>query len=92
MELLGREVIGSNGSVYYDPAFSANTSLTASSAPSDANRPNYLNAIKSGTNDGFSNDNVAGKIVACKLNPTFAYAPQGTNLGDITDSFNSTLA
>lgn len=92
MELLGREVIGSNGNIYYDPAFSANSSLTASSSGSDANRPDYLNAIKSGTNDGFSNDNVAGKIVACKLNPTFAYAPQGTNLGDITDSFNLSLA
>ncbi|WP_009631634.1 hypothetical protein [Synechocystis sp. PCC 7509] len=92
MELSGREVIGSNGNVYYDPAFSANKSLTAAAAPGDANRPDYLNAIKSGTNDSFSNDNVAGKIVACKLNPTFAYAPQGANLGDITDSFNLPLA
>ena len=84
MELLGREVVGSNGNVYYNPAFSANFRLTASSTRSDANRPDYLNAIKSGTNDGFINDNVAGRIVACKLNPTIAYVPQGTNLGDIT--------
>lgn len=92
MELLGREVTGSNGNVYYDPAFSANSSLTASSAPGDANRPNYLNAIKSGTNDydedddGDSVDNVSGKIVACKITPTFAYTPQGVNLGDITNT------
>ena len=84
MELLGREVVGSNGNVYYNPAFSANSRLTASSTRSDANRPDYLNAIKSGTKDGFINDNVAGRIVACKLNPTSAYVPQGTNLGDIT--------
>ncbi len=90
IELLGRNIIGSNGNIYYNPIFSANSSLTDSSAPGDANRPNYLNAIKSGTNDGFSIDNVSGKIVACKLNFTFAYTPQGANLGDITT--NKTLA
>ena len=91
MELRGRDVIGSNGNVYYDPAFSANSSLTASSAPSDADRPDYLNAIISANddypNDGDSVDNIEGKIVACKLNPTFAYASQGRNLGAIKTNF-----
>ncbi len=85
MEMIGRNVIGSNGNVYYDPAFSPNPSLTASSAPSDANRSDYLNAIKSGTNDGYTVDNIGGKIVACRLNFTFAYTPQGTNLDTIKD-------
>lgn len=85
MELRGRDVTGSDGNVYYDPAFSTNTSLTESAAPGDANRPDYLNAIKSGTNDydddNDSIDNISGKIVACKINPTFPYNPQGTTLG-----------
>ncbi len=88
MELKGRDVTGSNGNVYYNPAFSTNTSLTASAAPGDANRADYLNAIKSGTNDydddDDSIDNVRGKIVACKINPTFPYIFQGTNyLGNL---------
>ncbi|PSB35039.1 hypothetical protein [Chlorogloea sp. CCALA 695] len=88
MELRGRDVTGSNGNVYYDPAFSTNTSLIASAAPGDANRPDYLNAIISGNddypNDGDSVDNIEGKIVACKINPTFPYIFQGTNyLGNL---------
>lgn len=90
MELRGRDVIGNNGNVYYDPNFSNDPSLTASSAPSDANRSAYLNAIKSGTNDYIDDndgiDNIEGKIAACKLSPTFAYTPQGTNLGTLKDS------
>lgn len=90
MELRGRDVIGSNGNVYYDPAFSRDSSLTASSAPGDANRQDYLNAIISGTNDydddNDSVDNIEGKIVACKLKPTFAYTLQGTNLGVLNDN------
>jgi hypothetical protein len=87
MELTGRDVIGSNGNVYYDPAFSNNSNLTGYAAPSDPNRADYLNAIRSGTNDysddNDSIDNVGGKIIACKLNPTFGNAPQGTNLGNL---------
>lgn len=90
MELRGRDVIGNNGNVYYDPNSSKDPSLTASSAPSDANRPAYLNAIKSGTNDYTDDndgiDNIEGKIVACKLSSTFAYTPQGTNLGNLKNS------
>lgn len=92
MELKGRDVTGSNGNVYYDPDFSKNTSLTASSAPGDANRQDYLNAIKSGTNDyaddNDSIDNVSGKIVACKLNPTFDRTPQDNNLGTLKEGKN----
>lgn len=85
MEMIGRNIIGSNGNVYYDPAFSKNPSLTASSSPSDPNRADYLNAIKSGTNDGYTVDNIGGKIIACKLTPSFAYTPQGTNLGTLKE-------
>lgn len=88
IELLGRNIIGSNGNIYYNPVYSANSRLTGSSTLGDASRPDYLNAIKSGTKDGFRNDSVAGKIAACKLNFTFPYAPRGTNLGDITTNKN----
>ncbi len=89
IELRGRDVIGSNGNFYYDPAFSNNSRLTASSAPGDANRQDYLNAIISSTNDDDDNDsvdNIEGKIIACKLKPTFTYTTQGKNLGTLNDN------
>ena len=49
--LRGRQVLGSTANVYYPPATSADTSLTGSSSPGDANRASYLNAIWSGPSD-----------------------------------------
>lgn len=86
LEMIGRNALGSNANLYYDSAFSNNPSLTASSAPGALNRSDYLNAIKSGTNDGYSVDNIGGKIIACKLAPTFSYTPQGTDLGTLKNS------
>ena len=94
MELRGRDIIGNNGNVYYNPAFSTNSYLIGSAAPSDPNRADYLNAIKSGTNDysddDDSIDNIAGKISACKLNPTFSNTSQGTDIGKLKE--NQTLS
>jgi hypothetical protein len=82
--LRGRQVLGSTGNIYYPPAKSADPSLTGISAPGDANRASYLNAIWSSAADGSSGDNVEGKIFACVLNPTISTAPQGDNLGAIS--------
>ncbi|MBW4618107.1 MAG: hypothetical protein KME17_01820 [Cyanosarcina radialis HA8281-LM2] len=85
IDLYGRVILGSNGNVYYDPAFSTNPSLTGSAKVGDANRPDYLNAVKSGPSNGFTADSIDGTIVACKLTPTLPYTPQGTDLGTIKD-------
>jgi hypothetical protein len=94
MELYGRSISGNNGNVYYDPVFSANPSLTGSAAPGDLARPDFLNAIKSGTNDGFTSDNVSGRINGCKLDPASSLpnaTPAGaTDLGDITGNLTLT--
>ena len=81
--LRGRQALGSTANVYYPPASSADSSLTGVSAPGDAARPSYLQAIWSAPLDGANGDNVEGKIFACKLNPTLSTAPQGDNLGAI---------
>jgi hypothetical protein len=86
LELLGRSILGSHGNVYYDPVVSYNPSLTGAAAPGEPARADYLNAIKSGANDGFTTDNVAGKIIACKLNPTYSDWPQGTSLGTLKNT------
>jgi hypothetical protein len=90
-ELLGRKILGSNGNLYYDPAVSANPSLTGSASVGDAARPDYLNVIKSGSDDGFSTDNVSGRIIAQKITPTLSYTPQGSQIGTIklTSTFGS---
>jgi hypothetical protein len=85
--LRGREILGSKGNVYYIPYSSADSSLTASSAPGDANRPSYLNAIfSSDLQDGGNGDTVAGKIFACRLKPYIPPNIQGTDLGVVTTS------
>jgi hypothetical protein len=91
IELMGRKILGTNGNVYYDPAVSANTSLTGSASVGDSARPNYLNVLKSGPSDGFSTDNVSGKITAHKLTPTLSYTPQGSQQGtfNYTGTFSS---
>lgn len=86
VELLGRKISGSNGNLFYDPALSADPTLVGAAAVGDPNRPDYLNAIKSGSNDGFTTDNVSGTIVACQLTPTLSYTAQGSNLGSIDSS------
>jgi hypothetical protein len=53
--LRGRDVVGSNGNVYYPPANSADASLIGRSMPGDTNRSSYLNAIWSGSLDGVNN-------------------------------------
>lgn len=84
--LRGREILGSKGNVYYDPAFSADPSLTDSAAPGEANRDSYLNAIWSSTLDGVSTDTVQGGIFACNLWANIPGGITGTNLGTINTS------
>jgi hypothetical protein len=87
LALRGRQILGSKGNIYYPPHTSANPSLTESSAPGDATRPNYLNAIYSSTaQDGASGDTVGGKLFACKLSPQMPASLKGINLGVITTS------
>jgi hypothetical protein len=83
IELIGRKILGANGNVYYDPAVSANSSLRGSAAVGDAARPDYLNVLKSGPSDGFTTDNISGKIISHKLNSTLSYPPQGENQGTL---------
>jgi hypothetical protein len=78
--LRNRSIFGKNGNVYYAPSGSADASLTGVSAPGDATRPSYLNAIWAGSSDGASSDAVEGKLFACRLTPTVPVTPQGTSL------------
>jgi hypothetical protein len=80
LALRNRSISGKNGNVYYSPAGSADPSLAGVSAPGDATRPSYLNAIWSGPSDGATSDSVEGKLFACKLTPTVPVTPQGTTL------------
>ena len=84
--LRGREILGSKGNVYYDPASSADPSLTESAAPGEADRNGYLNAIWSSTPDGVNGDTVQGKIFACDLWANIPGGMTGTNAGAITTS------
>jgi hypothetical protein len=86
VELLGRKILGRNGNLFYDPALSADPSRVGSAAVGHPDRPGFLNAIKSGSNDGFTNDNVSGTIFGCKLTPTLSHTPQGSNLGSLNTS------
>jgi hypothetical protein len=84
LALRGRQILGSKGNVYYNPAASADPSLTGLSQPSAANRSSYLNAVwSSAANDGASSDTITGKIFACRLTPSIPAGIQGTNLGVI---------
>jgi hypothetical protein len=81
-DLQGRNILGKNGNVYYHPVLTRNPTLTGSASPSDPNRPQYFNAISTGT------DNISGKIVACSFTPTFSYIPpsKAAKLGDVKTS------
>lgn len=84
--LRGRSILGRNGNVYYTPIASADPSLTGISAPADANRSSYLNALWSSGADGSTSDKLEGKIFACRLSPSIPLTPQGTKLGTISTS------
>jgi hypothetical protein len=90
-ELDGRQILGTNAHVYYDPDSSKDKNLRGFSAVGDADRPDYLDVLKSGPKKNFTTDNVSGKIIARKLNPTLSYSPQGTQQGNLnqTENFNS---
>lgn len=84
LALRGREIQGSKGNVYYHPSSSADPSLTASAAPGDASRSNYLNAIwSSPSEDGANGDTVQGSLFACTLRPQIPDGIKGTNFGII---------
>ncbi len=84
--LRGRSILGQNGNVYYTPISSADPSLTDISAPADATRSSYLNALWSSGSDGSSGDKVEGKIFACRLSTSIPLTPQGAKLGTISTS------
>jgi hypothetical protein len=86
IELGGRNIIGSNGNVYYDPAVSTNPSLTESASVGEPARPDYLNVLMSGPSYGFTTDNISGKIIAHKLTPTLFYPAQGAQYGTLKNS------
>jgi hypothetical protein len=85
-ELDGRKILGTNGNIYYDPDSSKDTSLRESSSVGDSDRPDYLDVLKSGPKKGFTTDNISGKIIAHKLNPTLSYTPQGPNQGNLNQT------
>jgi hypothetical protein len=82
--LQGRNVFGNNGNLYYNPSDSS-SGIVGSAAPGTANRAQFLNAIWSGSMDGY-NDTVSGKLVACQLSIPLSASPQGTNLGTLKGS------
>lgn len=87
LALRGRQILGNNGNVYYPPQHSSDPSLTDSSAPGDATRTEYLNAIfSSPASDGASGDTVSSQLFACQLSPALPNGSGGTNLGTITTS------
>jgi hypothetical protein len=73
--LQGRQVSGRNGNVYYNPDQSGYQAATGFAAPNNATRSQFLNAIWSGSTDGFTSDVIAGNIVACKVTFTAPYTP-----------------
>jgi hypothetical protein len=84
VKLLGRNVSGVNGNVYYDPNYGRTpSSITGFAAPNSPNRAQYLDDLWSGPSD-----NVSGTIFAYPLNFTLPYTPpsEALNLGDIKNS------
>ncbi len=75
-----------NGNLYFDPSDSADTSLAAYADPDNASRSAYLNAIWSGSDDGYFSDEIQGDLVACDIEFTLPYAAKGSNLGVINNS------
>jgi hypothetical protein len=89
LALRGREILGSNGNVYYLPAGSADPDLNGISNPDDPSpgRSEYLNALwSSPAQDGASTNNVSGRIFACQLSTSMPLPPAGTNVGVIDTS------
>lgn len=84
--LQGRTIIGSNANLYYNPDYSADASLIGFALPGSANRSDYLDAIWSGTTDGFNEDAVSGKITGCPVTFTMPNTAQGNNLGILNGS------
>lgn len=84
LALRGREILGGKANVYYHPTGSADPSLSASAAPGDTHRSNYLNAIYSApVEDGATGDTVQGSIFACTLRPQIPLSMNGTDLGTV---------
>lgn len=87
LALRGRQILGSKGNIYYNPQGSTDSSLTASSAPGDVDRSNYLNAVfSSSASDSSTGDTVSGTLFACLLTPALPDGLKGTNFGTITTS------
>jgi hypothetical protein len=85
--LRGRQILGSKANVYYSPAGSTNPALTGNSAPGDATRATYLDAMYSSpAQDGATGDTVAGTIFACSPRPWIPSGIMGTNFGVISTS------
>ncbi|MGB7416451.1 MAG: hypothetical protein WA902_19765, partial [Thermosynechococcaceae cyanobacterium] len=87
LALRGRRISGRYGNAYYDPNLSGDNRFTASAAQGDSARPDYRNALWSGSLDGFNNDLVDGKIIACSMSPMLRLTPPPgasvTNLGEL---------
>ncbi|PZD73746.1 hypothetical protein C1752_01872 [Acaryochloris thomasi RCC1774] len=90
--LQGRTVTGNNGNLFYNPGYSASPTFTGGTSPGDSKRSQSLDAIWSGSTDGFSGDAVKGKITACPIAFTWPVTPQGTDLGVLNSSRTLTAA
>lgn len=84
--LQGRRITGKNANLYYNPDYSSNSSLLGFALPKSANRSEYLDAIWSGTTDGFNGDAVSGKITGCPITFTMPNTAQGNDLGILNSS------
>lgn len=90
----GRTIIGQHANLYYDPNWSADSSLVNKSAPDDGERSSYLNAIYSTVSDGPGDDLIAGSIVGCPITQTLPVdLPSGaTALATVNSSITLTSA
>lgn len=90
----GRTLIGQHANLYFDPAYSVDSSLTDKSAPNDVDRSAYLNAIYSTATDGPAEDLIAGNIVGCKVTQTLSVDLPSTvrSLGSVRSSTTLTAA
>lgn len=84
--LQGRKITGRNANLYYNPDYSADNSVIGFALPESTNRSEYLDAIWSGTTDGFNEDTVSGKITGCPIAFTMPNIAQGTDLGILNSS------
>ena len=84
--LRGRNILGDKGNVYFLSAASADPTITGRSLPDDPNRTSFLNAVWSSTNDGVSDNTIAGTLYACNLNINIPLQGGGNTLGVINSS------